>query len=202
MPVTRTSLAGAAVVAVVKRCSASRRDGAPASSVSRSTAGRQDEVATVGTANSTRRTSTGLIEASSTTVTPRRRIQPAVEKTDMYMWSRTKTWSRSTDRRSMSSGRSWWAMVDTDACRRATWDSRPMVTLSRNRRCTRVDTVVRNQVAAPAAPRRRATRRIRSSSPSSTAWANAANPTASSASGRAASRARPKATPMSAGSCW
>ena len=28
------------------------------------------------------------------------------------MWSSTKTWSRSTDRRSSSSGRSWWAMVD------------------------------------------------------------------------------------------
>ena len=49
--VTRTSLAGAAVVAVVKRCEASRFDGAPASSARRSTPGRQLEVMTVGIAN-------------------------------------------------------------------------------------------------------------------------------------------------------
>ena len=68
MPVTRTSLAGAAVVAVAKRCSASRRDGAPASSTSRSTVGRQDDEATVGTAKRASRISTGLTEANSTIV--------------------------------------------------------------------------------------------------------------------------------------
>jgi len=40
------------------------------------------------------------MDISSTTVTTSRRIQPAVEKTDMYMWSSTKIWSRSTDSRS------------------------------------------------------------------------------------------------------
>ena len=65
----------------------------------------------------------------------------------MYMWSRTNTWSRSTERRSSSSGRSWWATVTTEACRWATCDSRAIVTLSRNRRWTRVDTVRRNHVA-------------------------------------------------------
>ena len=62
--------------------------------------------ATVGIANRTRVISTGFTLASSTTVTPRRRIQPAVEKTDMYMWSRVKICSRSTDSRSRYSGRS------------------------------------------------------------------------------------------------
>ena len=201
MPVTRTSLAGAAVVAVAKRCSASRRDGAPASSTSRSTVGRQDDEATVGTAKRASRISTGLTEANSTIVIASRRIQPAVEKTDMYMWSRTKTWSRSTESRSRYSGRSWWAMVVTEACRRATWDSRPMVTLSRNRRCTRVETVVRNQVDAPAAPRSRHTLRSLVASPARTASAIALKPMARRASGRAATRASTKATDIRAGSC-
>ena len=51
MPVTRTSLPGGAVVAVVKRCRASRLAGAPRSSAARSTPGRQAEVSTVGSAN-------------------------------------------------------------------------------------------------------------------------------------------------------
>ena len=148
MPVTRTSLPGGAVVAVVNRWGASRREAAPCSSAARSTAGRQADVTTVGRANRASSSSAGWIDVSRATVTPRRRIQPAVEKTDMYMWSSTKTWSRSTDSRSRSSGRSWWAMVATDACRRATCDSRAMVTLSRKRRWTRVDTVRRNHVAA------------------------------------------------------
>ena len=101
MPVTRTSLAGGAVVAVWNRCSASRRFGAPASSTSRSTPGRQDDVATVGTAKSAEqqehRADGGEEEHGHDRA---RRIQPAVENTAMYMWSRTKTWSRRIDSRS------------------------------------------------------------------------------------------------------
>ena len=57
-------------------------------------------VSTVGSANTASSASAGWIDISSATVTPRRRIQPQVENTDMYMWSSTKTWSRSTDSRS------------------------------------------------------------------------------------------------------
>ncbi len=85
--------------------------------------------------------------SSSAIATPRRRIQPQVEKSDMYMWSSTNTWLRSTESRSRYSGRSWWAMVAIEACSRATCDSSAIVTLSRKRRCTRVLTVARNQVA-------------------------------------------------------
>src|SRR5438105_7842077 len=122
IPVTLTSLPGGAVVAVRKRWRASRSWRAPRSWTARSTAGRHDEVTTVGAAKMARRASTGWIEASNPTVRPRRRIHPAVLNSDMYMWSSTKTWSRSTDRRSRYSGRSWWAMVATEAWRRATWD--------------------------------------------------------------------------------
>src|ERR1051325_4796125 len=44
-------------------------------------------------------------------------------------------------------------MVGTDACRRATWVSRAIVALSGKRRCTRVLTVRRNQVAVADRPR-------------------------------------------------
>jgi hypothetical protein len=74
--------------------------GAPASCAARSTPGRQVEVSTVGSAKSAAATSAGGSTTSSATVTPSRRIQPQVENTDMYMWSRTKTWSRSIDSRS------------------------------------------------------------------------------------------------------
>ena len=57
----------------------------------RSTPGRQLAVSTVGNANTTSRISTGLTDASSTIVTPSRRIHPAVENTDMYMWSSVNT---------------------------------------------------------------------------------------------------------------
>src|SRR5713101_8682868 len=57
------------------------------------------------------------------------------------------------DSRSRCSGRSWCAMVATDACSCATCDSSAMVTLSRKRRCTRVLTVRRNHVAAADTPR-------------------------------------------------
>src|SRR6266478_521997 len=86
-------------------------------------------------------------------VTPSRRTHPSVENTDMYMWSSTNTWLRSMDNRSRYSGRSWCAMVATDACSCATCDSSAIVTLSRKRRCMRVLTVRRNQVAAADAPR-------------------------------------------------
>ena len=68
--------------------------------------GRQVEVSTVGSAKAASSARIGLIDISSTTVTPSRRIHPQVENSDMYMWSSTKTWSRSTASRSRYSGRS------------------------------------------------------------------------------------------------
>jgi hypothetical protein len=44
--------------------------------------------ATVGTAKNTSVIKTGLTLASSATVTVSRRTHPAVENTDIYMWSR------------------------------------------------------------------------------------------------------------------
>ena len=85
MPVTRTSLPGGAVVAVRKRCLASRLCDAPSSSAARSTPGRHVDVRTVGTANKPSSTSAGWIDISKAMVTPSRRIQPAVENSDMYM---------------------------------------------------------------------------------------------------------------------
>jgi len=112
MPSTRSSLPDEAVVDNANRCRARRSDWAPRSWAVRSTTGRQDVAATVGIANRTRVISTGFTLASSATVMPRRRIQPAVENTDMYMWSRVKICSRSTDSRSRYSGRSWCAIVE------------------------------------------------------------------------------------------
>ena len=88
------------MVAVRKRWAARRSEGAPFSWAMRSTAGRHDEVRTVGSAKSPSRTSRGWIETSRAMVTASLRIHPAVENTDMYMWSSTKIWVRSTDRRS------------------------------------------------------------------------------------------------------
>jgi hypothetical protein len=85
MPSTRSSLPGELVVVSVNRCRASRSDCAPRSCAVRSTAGRQEVAATVGSANTTSRMSTGFTVASSATVMASRRIQPAVAKTDMYM---------------------------------------------------------------------------------------------------------------------
>ena len=85
MPVTRTSLPGGAVVAVVNRCRASRCDCAPCSCAARSTAGRQVDVNTVGSAKTPSSASAGWIDISSAIVTASRRIQPTVAKTDMYM---------------------------------------------------------------------------------------------------------------------
>ena len=100
MPVTRTSLPAAAVVAASNRCRARRCACAPRSSTARSTAGRHEAVATVGSAHRASRASAGWMETSRPTVTARRRIQPAVVNSDMYMWSSTKTWSRSIANRS------------------------------------------------------------------------------------------------------
>ena len=100
MPVTRTSLPAAGLVARVNRCSASRLCRAYRSSTARSTAGRHAELSTGGTANNTSRISSGEMPASSTTVTPTRTIQPMVPSSDMYMWSSTNTWLRSTESRS------------------------------------------------------------------------------------------------------
>ena len=199
---TRSSLPGAAVVAVANMCAASRWCAAEPSSVARSTPGRQVEVSTVGAANTTSSSSSGETDLRSATVTASRSSQPAVEKTDMYMWSSTKIWLRSTDSRSSRSGRSWWAMVVTPACSRATCDLSAIDTLSRNRRCTRVLTVFSSQVAVADRPRPRpaTTRRLRS-------WCctpelRSCSHSAISASGSAASTVRPKATPSSRGSCW
>src|SRR5262249_10792636 len=200
MPSTRSSLPVAALVDSVNRCRARRSACAPRSWAARSTTGRQDVAATVGIANRTSVISTGFTLASRTTVTPRRRIQPAVEKTDMYMWSRVKICSRSTDSRSRYSGRSWCAIVEMPAWSRATWDSRAMVTLSRKRRWILVDTVASSQVATADTASATAANQSRpglcwiSPSPSSV------NQTASSASGNAAARARTNDTPISAGS--
>ena len=133
-------------------------------------------------------TSAGWIDTSSATVTPRRRIQPQVENSDMYMWSSTNTWSRSTESRSRYSGRSWCAMVATDACSRATCDSSAIVTWSRKRRCTRVLTDAqepggggRRAEAERRRPRAAGGRRASTPSPSSLSQS------ARSASGSAAS---------------
>ncbi len=200
MPVTRTSLPGAAVVAVRNRCRASRARGATLSSTARSTAGRQVEVSTVGSANSIRSISAGWIEPSSAIVTTSRRIHPHVVNRDMNRWSSTNTWSRSTASRSRYSGRSWCAIVATDACSFATCDSSAIVTLSRNRRCTRVLTVRSSQVAAAEPPSPSAATSILPRSWPSTPSASTLSHSASSASGNAASIASPNATSSSAGS--
>ena len=59
MPVTRTSLPGAAVVATSNRWRARRLAGAPRSYALRSTPGRHVDVSTVGSANSASSASAG-----------------------------------------------------------------------------------------------------------------------------------------------
>src|SRR5690606_13351524 len=154
----------------------------------------------VGRANTARSRSAGCTEARSATVTPTRTIHPPVANTDRYMWSRTNTWSRSTESRSSRSGRSWWAIVATVAWRRATWASRAIVTLSRKRRCTRAETVRRNQVPAldAASPSAATTTAVRS--PSTTPRPRRAIHSATRASGRASSTAMPTAAAMRRGS--
>jgi len=126
---------------------------------------------------------------------------PAVENSDMYRWSSTNTWSRSTVRRSSHSGRSWWAMVATVAWRRATWASRAMVTRSRKRRWTRESTTRRTQVAADDSPRPAAAASSRRRSPSSTPLPSRASHRARSASGSAAASDSRKDATSSPGSC-
>ena len=75
----------AAVVAVVKRCRASRFACALRSIAARSTAGRHVDVTTVGIAKTASSTRAAWTDASSAMVMPRRRIQPHVENSDMYM---------------------------------------------------------------------------------------------------------------------
>ncbi len=82
---TRTSLPGGAVVAVAKRCRASRIAGAARSWAARSTPGRHAAASTVGIANTASSASAGWIEINSATVTPSRRIHPHVENIDMKM---------------------------------------------------------------------------------------------------------------------
>ena len=72
--------------------------GAPRSCAARSTAGppRRREHRRQREHGEQRRAPDGST-SSSAIVTPSRRIQPQVENSDMYMWSSTKTWSRSID---------------------------------------------------------------------------------------------------------
>ncbi len=200
MRVTRTSLPGGAVVAVVKRCKASREAEARRSSAARSIPGRQVEVKTVGSAKSASSTSAGWTDTSSTTATPTRRIQPQVENSDMYMWSSTNTWLRRTDSRSRYSGRSWWAIVATEASSRATCDSSAIVTLSRKRRCTRVLTMLRNHVKVDDTPRPSADSSSRRRSPRITPSPRNMSQSARSASGSAASCDSAKALSIIRGS--
>src|SRR5216683_4832467 len=142
------------------------------------------------------------MDTSRAMVTASRRIQPRVENTDMYMWSSVKTWSRSSDNRSKYSGRSWWAMVATDACNRATCDSRAMVTRSRKRRWTRVPTVRRNHVPAVDNPSAIAAMRMSPASCWRTPSLSNFSHNASSESGSADSSERTSATNMRLGSKW
>ena len=194
MPITRTSLPGAAVVARSNRCRASRLDDAPRSSAARSTPGRQVDVNTVGSANTASSPNTGLIDMSSTTVTASRSAQPHVVNNDMYMWSSTNTWVRSTERRSRYSGRSWCSTVATDAWSFATCDSRAIVRRSRNLRCTRSLDTRRNQVAAADTPRPIAAVITSPRRPVDSPSAKYLNHSARSASGSAASSDNPNAT--------
>src|SRR6267378_2857455 len=91
-------------------------------------------------------------------------------------------------------------MVATDACNCATCDSSAIVTLSRKRRCTRVLTVRRNQVAAVETPRPIAAPRIRPGRCSRTPRPNSISHNASRASGSAASCDSPNAASMRRGS--
>src|SRR6185437_10050595 len=86
------------------------------------------------------------------------------------------------------------------ACSLATWDSRAIVTLSRKRRCIRVDTVESSQVATAETASAMTANRSRPAWCSSSPSPSSLNQTASSASGTAATRASTKATPISVGS--
>src|SRR5229473_1769834 len=104
------------------------------------------------------------------------------------------------DSRSRYSGRSWCAIVATEACSCATWDSRAMVTLSRKRRCTRVLTVRRNHVAAVDTPRPIAAPSTMPGRCSRTPLPSSISHKARSASGSAASCDSTNATTIKRGS--
>src|SRR5450755_48173 len=92
-------------------------------------------------------------------------------------------------------------MVATEACRRATCDSRAIVTRSRKRRCTRVLMVRRNHVAAAEMPRAIAAPRSNTMLFWRTPSPRSLSHRASSESGSAASIDRPNAQNMRLGSC-
>src|SRR3954464_14003806 len=92
-------------------------------------------------------------------------------------------------------------MVAIDESRPATCDSSATVTLSRKRRCTRVLTVRRNQVAVAEMPGPSAETRTRRGRCASTPSPSSLSHTASSASGSADTSDNAKATSISAGSC-
>src|SRR5229473_5481908 len=104
------------------------------------------------------------------------------------------------DSRSRYSGRSWCAIVATEACNCATCDSSAMVTLSRNRRCTRVLTVRRNHVAAVDTPRPIAAPSTMPGLCSRTPLPSSISHNARSASGSAASCDSTNATSIKRGS--
>src|SRR5437588_3081518 len=104
------------------------------------------------------------------------------------------------DKRSRYSGRSWCSMVAMDACSLAPCDSSAIVTLSRNRRWTRVLTVRRNHVPAADRPRAIAVRRSFVASPATIASAISLNQSASNASGTAETNASTNAHTIKLGS--
>ena len=89
--VTRTSLAGAAVVPSTNRCRPSRALARYASSTRRSTAGRHVETKNAGQANTISSTSAGCTEPSRSAVMTSRNNHPSVENNDMKRWSRANT---------------------------------------------------------------------------------------------------------------
>src|SRR5687768_7768590 len=91
-------------------------------------------------------------------------------------------------------------MLATDAWSRATCASSAIVTRSRNRRCTRVLTVARNQVAVAEIASPSAAIRTSRPSPFSTPLPSSASHTASNASGSAASWESTNAASISRGS--
>src|SRR5215472_9616899 len=92
-------------------------------------------------------------------------------------------------------------MVATEACSCATCDSKAIVTLSRKRRCTRVLTVRRNQVAAAETPRPMAAPCTIAGRCSRAPLPSSISHNARSASGSAASCETTKAASIKRGSC-
>src|SRR5262245_7451859 len=91
-------------------------------------------------------------------------------------------------------------MVGIDASSVATCDSRAIVTLSRNRRWTRVLIVCRNHVAVAEMPRATRANRTEDQSARSTPSPSSLNQRASIASGSAATSAKVNAVTISVGS--